>query len=442
MNTISNIHDKAMAKIEQANKLLGKGQSAAYKTTLNEALALEKEAAYALLHDFDCEPTRSVLFRSAAAIAINAKYYSDAISLATEGLNGNPFTEIRKELSDLLQWAKKQLADQEPAILNDDGDIIYKKTIPIVVSTSASVKQSVYDTAEDVTDYELIKPQPTIFRFFPKDIYSNTLRKWMQSVFAGKEQTKRQIKYFLTEQLTLFSNNIHKEDTRWIWYPREYWQMVYSIIMETDGNGIRIYFGQFEENHPQYAAQTCLIWVPTKHNVHDSKYEDIIIEDELSATENPFFNHYYIKKEIANQRIINYRQNKLSLLAYSTDRQNTQSIWYSKQYVENMIEAINYTNASGVRIYFGHYAVEDWEDSLKTGVPKNQICLVFTLTQQNENMQNHQDMILEESENFSDTLEMVQNEAYETTDLFFIDSVRYEPPYIPIGSKFPYTQTG
>jgi hypothetical protein len=79
------------------------------KGTLGEAdellhLAYENEAnaARLLTDDYEAEPTRSILFRSAATLAIQCNEYSAAEKLVALGLIGNPSAEIANEFRDLF----------------------------------------------------------------------------------------------------------------------------------------------------------------------------------------------------------------------------------------------------------------------------------------------------------------------------------------------------
>lgn len=70
-----------------------------------EALEQESKAAFLLFDQFDLEPSRSVLFRSAAFLAISCKAFREAERLACAGLAGRPPAEIRGELKDALNQA-------------------------------------------------------------------------------------------------------------------------------------------------------------------------------------------------------------------------------------------------------------------------------------------------------------------------------------------------
>ena len=70
---------------------------------MRRALELEREAAYGLLQEFQAEPTRSVLFRSAAALALECGETEEARRLAFQGLAGSPPKEIVDELHDIVE---------------------------------------------------------------------------------------------------------------------------------------------------------------------------------------------------------------------------------------------------------------------------------------------------------------------------------------------------
>jgi len=68
-----------------------------------KAYALEQEAALKLKDSYSDEPTRSILFRSAASMALNGKLMDEAAKMIHYGLCGNPPDDIKKELNDLYE---------------------------------------------------------------------------------------------------------------------------------------------------------------------------------------------------------------------------------------------------------------------------------------------------------------------------------------------------
>ena len=70
METSVLTHREAMHHAERARIARLEGKEAEMAELMRRALELEREAAYGLLQEFQAEPTRSVLFRSAAALAL------------------------------------------------------------------------------------------------------------------------------------------------------------------------------------------------------------------------------------------------------------------------------------------------------------------------------------------------------------------------------------
>ena len=102
MSQIKEKHTTAMDLAEAAfvAKLRGDLEQASLLT--KQAFSLEQEAAALIAHQLDAEPTRSVLHRSAATLAIECGEFKAAERLIATALSGNPPEEIASELKDLF----------------------------------------------------------------------------------------------------------------------------------------------------------------------------------------------------------------------------------------------------------------------------------------------------------------------------------------------------
>ena len=69
----------------------------------DQAFEMEREAAQTIESRLDLEPTRSVLHRSAASLALECNKSREAERLIGRALSGNPPEEIAEELRDLLE---------------------------------------------------------------------------------------------------------------------------------------------------------------------------------------------------------------------------------------------------------------------------------------------------------------------------------------------------
>ncbi|MCR4316368.1 MAG: hypothetical protein NUW37_08475 [Planctomycetes bacterium] len=99
------LHHKAMELADEADLAKRLGNIEESKTLYQEALEYELVAAGKFRDRLDVEPTRSVLYRSAATLAFECCNFSLSIRLASKGLAGNPPAEIRDELEDILESA-------------------------------------------------------------------------------------------------------------------------------------------------------------------------------------------------------------------------------------------------------------------------------------------------------------------------------------------------
>lgn len=132
MQTIKEIHDKAMNLAEDAFHAQKSGREADAIRLFAEALELEQEAANSLPLSEESEPTRSILFRSAASLAFNSKNYEVADRLIARGLSGFPPPEIMEELKNLYEdvnfmrhlSAKGLLIDPNQWLMTISGDAI------------------------------------------------------------------------------------------------------------------------------------------------------------------------------------------------------------------------------------------------------------------------------------------------------------------------------
>jgi hypothetical protein len=100
---VNALHSRAMDVAGRAFHADIHGEYAQAEELFREAFQLEREAALLLVEDTHTEPTRSVLLRSAASLALDCHEYREAERLIAIGLAGNPPKEIGDELRDLLE---------------------------------------------------------------------------------------------------------------------------------------------------------------------------------------------------------------------------------------------------------------------------------------------------------------------------------------------------
>lgn len=100
---VNALHLLAMDKAASAfrHEIMGNVDDAA--VYFKEAFRAERAAALAVSPYSDAEPSRSILLRSAASLAVDCREFREAEKLITLGLSGDPPSELADELRDLLE---------------------------------------------------------------------------------------------------------------------------------------------------------------------------------------------------------------------------------------------------------------------------------------------------------------------------------------------------
>ncbi len=121
MDKITEAHRKAMSLLDMAFNEKAKGSQKKANELLLMALEREEEAASLVFNKYELEPTRSILYRSAASIALQCNKVRRAEKLIAHALSGNPPDEIAEELRDLLEQMNfKRHLDARGMILGPD----------------------------------------------------------------------------------------------------------------------------------------------------------------------------------------------------------------------------------------------------------------------------------------------------------------------------------
>lgn len=98
MSEVDILHNNALDLAEEAFHAKQNGELENARNLFLDALSYESKAAEIFPPQRESEPTRSILFRSAAALAFHAGDFSYAEQLVARGLSGFPPEEIKEEL--------------------------------------------------------------------------------------------------------------------------------------------------------------------------------------------------------------------------------------------------------------------------------------------------------------------------------------------------------
>jgi hypothetical protein len=103
----------------------------------------------------------------------------------------------------------------------------------------------------------------------------------LPAFFVGKDVTSDRIGNYASKH-TLLSNDLGKPDTRSVWYSKEHITKLLEEIELAEGDGLRVFFGAYEDTHEDYSGQTCLLMVVTREHQEGEviTHQNVIMEDE------------------------------------------------------------------------------------------------------------------------------------------------------------------
>ena len=122
MSEVRSLHRQAMAALDQADEAERAGDLTLSEILSRQAFQAEQSAAFLLENADNAEPSRSVLFRSAASIALRCGLLHDAERLIYRALLGVPPKVIADQLRDLLEDVlfRRHLAVHGVSLDNDE----------------------------------------------------------------------------------------------------------------------------------------------------------------------------------------------------------------------------------------------------------------------------------------------------------------------------------
>ncbi len=119
----------------------------------------------------------------------------------------------------------------------------------------------------------------------------------LPAIFIGTDAVQQKVEKYQIEKYPLLKEaqllkGVNRTETKSIWYSKEHIETLLAEISLMNANGMRIYFGAYEENHPTAPGQQCLLMVLTRASENGTSNQDIVYENEpgfqerLNATTN------------------------------------------------------------------------------------------------------------------------------------------------------------
>jgi tetratricopeptide (TPR) repeat protein len=103
MSTLREFHHEAMHLADEAYAAERRGDHSEAIERFSEAFERDRQAAQFVANRYDAEPTRSMLYSSAASLAYQSGQYREAERMICSALTGNPPDDIANELRALLK---------------------------------------------------------------------------------------------------------------------------------------------------------------------------------------------------------------------------------------------------------------------------------------------------------------------------------------------------
>lgn len=103
----TNRHNHAMDLAEKAFRLVSKEPNRA-NDLFKKAYEIERSIALQIAPTKENDPSRSILFRSATSLALNAKLFRESERMVAYGLIGFPPEEIAEELREVFEQVRLQ----------------------------------------------------------------------------------------------------------------------------------------------------------------------------------------------------------------------------------------------------------------------------------------------------------------------------------------------
>lgn len=164
MTTVRELHNKAMEHAHRARIARNTGN---FEDAINQAeiaFGFEQEAARLVPDGDKAEPTRSILYRGAASLALQCNKYPEAIKLAATGLTGNPSAKIEKDLLSILEQVKFSMFLQDQGEELESGELLLT-----MLGDAVSTGVVLYNEFKDRIDIAIRLVNKTVQRLMQRE---------------------------------------------------------------------------------------------------------------------------------------------------------------------------------------------------------------------------------------------------------------------------------
>jgi len=123
MSSVRELHDQAARLAQLSMVARHQGELEQAKDLARQAYGYESRAAELVADDKSSEPTRSILYLSAASLAYQCKEFQAAQRLIAKGLSGYPPPQVEEDLKDLYEQVKFEYNLQARGVTLGDEEL-------------------------------------------------------------------------------------------------------------------------------------------------------------------------------------------------------------------------------------------------------------------------------------------------------------------------------
>jgi hypothetical protein len=151
MSTVRELHDKAAKLAQLAMIARHEGERERAEDLARQAYEYESQAAELVPDDKSSEPTRSILYLSAASLAYQCREFQTAQRLIAKGLSGYPPPRTEQDLKDLFEQVNFEHHLEVRDVILDDSDLqvsMMGKTVGFGMVLYDEFKKTIEDTVK------------------------------------------------------------------------------------------------------------------------------------------------------------------------------------------------------------------------------------------------------------------------------------------------------
>jgi len=212
MSSVKELHERSMELAQRAMISRHKGDNEQAVELAGQAAKLEAEAAELIPENMESEPTRSILYRSAASLAYQGEEFKLSQNLILKGLLGYPPIEIETELKNLYEQVNFEqnllesglTLEQEDFQLSLQGSMVGAGTILIkeFMRRLEAIQRLISKTTQRLMGrtFQTSGPISTEFQIFVPAISVPRAGSFSVTIKLAKFEETHQMQYLVTAE--------------------------------------------------------------------------------------------------------------------------------------------------------------------------------------------------------------------------------------------------